>query len=102
MKIKTTRVLDIKKANRRASVFSALAGGAAGLAFTTLLVTASTMDFEDAIGRTLHSDLYYLLVFAGCLALIGVSYLCSEVAAHIRDLIATAIHEKNEREWSKR
>jgi hypothetical protein len=97
-----TRILDIKKADRRASMFSALSGGSAGLALVTLIVTASTMEFEDAIGHAIHSNMYYLLVFAGCLALLGISYFCNKLAAHIRGLIEDSIHEKNEREWSKR
>lgn len=102
MQMKMTKILDIKKAEKRANLFSTISGGSAVLAMVTLIVTSSTMDFEDVIGHALHNTMYYLIVFAACLALIGVSYICSEVAAHIRELIADAIHEKNEKEWNKR
>ena len=102
MQMKMTKILDIKKADRRASMFSAISGGSAGLALVTLIVTASTMEFEDAIGHAIHSNTYYALVFAGTLALLGISYSCSKLAAHIRGLIEDSIHEKNEKEWGRR
>jgi len=101
MLIKTIRVLDIRKASKRASLFSTISGICGCIAMAIMFITVSTMDFEPVVGHRLHSDLYYGVTLLGSLILAGIAYGADRVATHIRELIANSIHEDNEVKWGR-
>ena len=101
MKLMMTRVLDIRKAKKRASLFSTISGLCGIIAMAIMIITVSTMDFESVIGHRLHSDLYYGIILAAGLVLAGIAYAADRVAVHIRDLIADSIYDENIKKWGR-
>lgn len=92
MRLMIRRYLDIRKAKKRASLFSNISGLCGCTAIAIAIITALTMDSE-------HSDLYYVVTLLVSVVLAVIAFVADRVATHIRELIDNSIREENEVKW---
>lgn len=102
MNIKTTRVLDIKKAESRANTFEFISTVTAILALISLIFIVQAGDYEDYLGKYVYTTEFYVWRILFAAVMIVLSHYTHAVSKHIRVLIEESIHEENEKAWGRK